>query len=373
MATINDILPPEVLSEVFYHLTARQGALELPGVLLVCCLWYNIALREPRLWIMISIDKIFYSRLSLMPPSATRRFAQMCVDRSGRLPMHIFINTTSLHPTGNRRRKIWIPGSTGQLCAKIHAMMNIQHFNGSSSRLETLIIHGITPEDCIIGSLILNRWKYPLRRLELHRSAAQCKTYSTSSFTSIAFINPVWAFSSTDITNQHDTETKLLSVQKSWAWFLDDLLSLGIYRALTSLTLISKPLISDAMSAFYSVHPAHDSPSVVLPSINTLSLIGEIPYEVLGALSLPALMAIEIRNHGARHSLGHLQNTTLHHNVAKMEVLIDAREAHWWTCELAAVLTATLNLRTFVVSLPMLSHLPKILVPDTANLVVRQT
>lgn len=372
MATINYILPPEILSEVFYHLTANHGALALHGVLLVCRLWYNVALKEPRLWVMISIDKIFLSRLFPMPSRAARRFAQQCVDRSGRLPIHIFINITSPQTTGNRKRIIYSPGGTGPLCAKIDAMMGIDHFNRNSSRLETLIIYGITPNDCIVGTLMLHRWRFPLQRLELHRGAAQCKTHSIPLVTSIAFINPIWAFTSAEIAKQYDTETKLLSLQKSWAWFLEDLLILGVYQALTSLRLISKPSIGDVKSTAYLFLLMEDNPSVLLPSVNTLALAGEIPYEMLGALNLPALMTIEIRNHGSRHSMGHLQNTTLHHNIAKLEVLIAGGEAHWWTSDLAAVLTATLTLRTLVVSTPMLLHLSQTSVPDTANLVVRQ-
>src|SRR5258706_10439945 len=105
MTTINDILPLEILSEVFYHLTANHGALALHVVLLACRLWYNVALKEHRLWMMISIDNIFLSRLFPMSSRAARRFAQQCVNRSGRLPIHIFINTTSLPTKGNRRRK----------------------------------------------------------------------------------------------------------------------------------------------------------------------------------------------------------------------------------------------------------------------------
>lgn len=113
-------------------------------------------------------------------------------------------------------------------------MINIDHFIGNSSRLETLIIHGITPKDCIIGTLMVNRWKYPLRRPELHRSAAQCKTHSIRSLASVAFINYVGVFlHRSNKTARHGDE--ILSLQKSWAWFLEDLLSLGVYRALTSL------------------------------------------------------------------------------------------------------------------------------------------
>ena len=149
---------------------------------------------------MISIDKVFLSRLSPMPLSTARRFAQNCVDRRGCLPMHIFINTTSLHPMRDRTRKFLSPGGTG-----------IDQFNRNSSRLETLIIHGITPKYSIIGTLMLNRWKFCPRRLELRGSAAQCKTHSTPSLNSLTFINSIYAFSSTEITKQHDTETKLLS------------------------------------------------------------------------------------------------------------------------------------------------------------------
>jgi len=383
MTSINDILPPEILFEVFYHTTARQGALELHGALLACRLWHDVALKEPRLWTVISVDKIFLSRLLPMPFEAARRFAQQCVDRSGRLPMHVFINTTSFHTPGSPSSRFPSLGRARLLCAKIDAMMDIAHFNGHSSRLETLVIYGVQLEEPIIGTWILHKWKLPLRRLELHRTAAQYKTQNIPSLTSVAFINPIWAFNSTikstikstKRSQQQDTETKLLTLQRSWIWFLEDLLVLRGYQALTALRLISNPPIGGVESRFHSDHPAHDRLSVLLPSVNILSLTGEIPHEILGALNLPALVTVEIRNHGSRHSMKHLQNTTLHHSVATLEVLIVAREALWWTytCDLAAVLTATLKLQTLVVSPSMLSHLPHASVLDMVNLVVRQS
>jgi len=80
MTTINDILLLEILSEVFHHVTTRQSALALRGVSLICRLWFNVALKDPRLWIMISFGKMLLSRLFPLPFRGARRFARPCVD-----------------------------------------------------------------------------------------------------------------------------------------------------------------------------------------------------------------------------------------------------------------------------------------------------
>ena len=216
-------------------------------------------------------------------------------------------------------------------------------------------------------------WRIPLRRLELQNgllAVAQCQTKHIPTLTSIALIDPTW-MPSLHLTLPHDTAVTQLTIDRCTAWSFNDLLILGVYQALTTLRLLSKPRCYERSNFVRGFHSQGDLP-MLLPSVNTLSLTGEVPRLVLRTLNLPALVAIEIRNHGPRHAMGHLRNTTLHHNVRRLEVLMAGQGAHWWTSDLAAVLTATSNLRTFVVSPPMLSHLPQTSVPDTADLVVRQ-
>ena len=90
-----------------------------------------------------------------------------------------------------------------------------------------------------MGTFMLNRWKFLLQQIDLHRIAAQCKTQHPIA-TSIAYLGVQL--------KQHGDEAPL-SLQKSWAWFLEDLLILGIYRALISLRLIS---IGDVEFTFHS-------------------------------------------------------------------------------------------------------------------------
>ena len=373
MTSINSILPPDILLEVFYHATATHGALGLHGILLACRLWYILALNESRLWTFISFDTILVSLFHRLSPAAAKRFAWQCVNRSSNLPMHLFINMDAYRtlemPQGRSRYTYAL-----EIMAKVNEMMDIDHFKGSSSRLETLIIHR---PNIIVGpssfSWMLHAWQIPLRRLELqnyHLPVASCWTIHIPSLTSIVLIDPSWLPAS-HMKIQRDAAVTQLTFNKRAAWSLDDLLILRVYNALTTLRLLSKPRCCEQPNFGRGIFP-HGSLPVLLPSVNTLSLTGEIPHQVLSALNLPALETIEIRNHDVRHSLGPLQNTTLHHNVRRLEVLIAGRGANWWTCDLAAVLTATLNLRTFVVSPPMLSHLPQNAVPDTATLVVCQ-
>ncbi len=373
MTSINYILPPEILLEVFYHATATHGALGLQGVLLTCRLWCTLALNESRLWTCISFDTIFASLFHRLSPAAAKRFAWQCVNRSGRLQMHFIINMDAYHT-------LEIPHGLTEythartIMAKVNIMMDIEHFKGPSSRLETLVIHQHDGSRKVwpgVFCYMLRAWRIPLRRLELQNyslSVARCWTKHIPSLTSIVLIDPSWMYSR-DMKVQRDSAVTQLTFDRCAAWSLDDLLVLRVYQALTILRLLSKPRCREQSDFEHGLH-AHDDLPVLLPSVHTLSLTGKVPHRVLGALNLPALETIEIRNHGSRHSMRHLRNTTLHHNVTKLEVRIAGRGAHWWTRDLAAVLTATLNLRTFVVSRPMLSHLPHTSVPDTANLVV---
>ena len=372
MTSTNYILPPEILLEVFYHATATHGALGLHGILLTCRLWYTLALNESRLWTCISLDTIFVSRFHhhrRLSPDAAKHFAWQCVNRSGRLPIHLFINMDA-YRTPDTVHCLSQYAYTRTIMGKVIAMMDIDHFKGSSSRLETLTIHQQSGSWKVGFYYMLHAWRIPLRRLELQNyrlSVAHCWTDHIPSLTSIVLIDPSW-MPSYDMTLQCDIAVTQLTLERCTAWSLDDLLILRVYQALTTLRLFSKPLCRNFERG---IHPHGDLP-VLLPSVNTLSLTGEIPHHVLSALNLPALATIEIRNHGSHHSMGHLRNTTLHYNIRRLDVLMAGREAHWWTCDLTAVLTATSNLRTFVVLSPMLSQLPQTSVPDTADLVVRQ-
>ena len=372
MRSINNILPPEILLDVFYHATAAHGALGLHGILLACRLWYTLALNESRLWTCISLDTMFTSRFHRLSPAAAKRFVSQCVNRSGRLPMHLFINVGA-YRTPETPHGVSQYAYSRTIMAKVNEMMDVDHFKSSSSRLEALIIHQQRRLWRVGFYYTLHTWRIPLRRLELYNyrlSVAQCWTDHIPSLTSIVLIDPSWA-PSHNMALQCDIAVTQLTLERSAAWSLDDLLILRVYQALTTLRLLSKPHYGEQPDFDNGIHPHGDLP-VLLPSVHTLSLTGEIHHEVLGALNLPALATIEIRNHGSRHSMGHLRKTTLHHNVRRLEVLMAGRGAHWWTCDLAAVLTATLNLRTVVVSPPMLSHVPQTSVPDTADLVVRQ-
>ena len=387
--SINDILPPEILLEVFYHATATHGALGLHAVLLACRLWYTLAVNESRLWTCISFDTIFMSRFRRLSSDAARCFGWQCVNRSGRLPISVFINVDALY---NRTQHTLHSDHFQTTLASINAVTDIDHFKRSESRLETLVIHQRDRSK----NLGADWYHYMLRvcrpqpqRLELHNHrffVAHRWINSTLSPTTIVYIDPSWVPS--PARPRCDVDVPQLVLERCSPWSLDDLRILRVYQALTTLRLLSKPSYSEKSHFHFEQGPdAHDDDlSVALPSVNTLSLTGEIPHQILGALNLPALKTMEIRNHADRHSMGvgHLQNTTLHHNVTKLEVFIACcshREAHAqapyshccsWTCDLAAVLTATCKLRTIVVSAPMLSHLPRTLVPDTAILVVRE-
>lgn len=377
MTSINHILPPEILSEVFYHSTTIHGALGLQGALLACRLWYNLALNEPRLWTYISLDTIFASRLQRLPSKAAKRFAQQCVNRSGCLPMHLFINISAFRNPGQAHYSFRVETAT-IIKSKIDAMLDIDHFKSPSSRLETLIIHmegGARVVGRVAGCYMLRAWQFPLQRVELHNyplDAARCWTERIPSLTSIVLINPSWGFPSPEVTPQCDTVVTLLTLERRNTWRLGDLLVLRVYRALTTLRLLSKPRYGWKSTFIHGRHPYHHL-SMLLPTVNTLSLTGEIPLQVLSALNLPALVTIEIQSHNSRDSMHFLPNTTLNHNVARLEAFIVDRNADSWTRDLASVLTAAMKLRTVVILPSMLPYIHQASVPYEIGLVVRQS
>jgi len=375
MTSINHVLPPEILSEVFYHSTVTHGPLGLHGALLACRLWYNLATNEPRLWTRISMDTIFASRLHPLSPKAAESFALQCVNLSGCLPIQLFINIDAFRTPGQARWSFRLD-TARTIKTKIDEMMDIDHFKGPSSRLETLVIHmegGARVVGRLAGCYMLRVWRLPLQRLELYNYplAARCWTNDIPSLTSIALINPFWGLLSPEVTPQRDMRVTLLTLERRNTWRLGDLLIIRVYQALTTLKLLSKPPYP-RKSNFISGRYADHNLSVLLPAVNTLFLTGEIPHQVLGALNLPALMTIEIQSHDYRHSLCGLQNTTLHHNVERLEAFLIGRNAHSWTRNLAAVLMGALKLRTFVILPSMLPYIHQASVPYGIDLVVRQ-
>lgn len=376
MTSINHTLPPEILAEVFYHSTMVHGALGLQGALLACRLWYNLTLNEPRLWTHISLDTIFASRLHPLPPKAAKRFAQQCVNRSGCLPMHLSINIDAFRNPGQARCSFRV--ETARIIKnKIDVMLDIDHFKGPSSRLETLIIHmegGVRAVGRVAGCYMLRGWQFPLQRVELHNyplDAARCWTDRIPSLTSIVLVNPSWGFPSPEVAPQRDMAVTLLTLERRNTWRLGDLLMLRVYRALTTLRLLSKPRY-DRKPFFIHGHSAHHSLSVLLPSVNTLSLTGDIPRQLLSTLSLPALVTIEIHSHNLRHSMYGLHNTALHHNITSLEAFVVGRDADSWAPPLTSVLMATMKLRTFVILPSMLPYIHQASVPYGIDLVVRQ-
>src|SRR5258706_450611 len=236
MTSINYILPPEILLEVFYHATATHGALGLQGVLLACRLWYTLAFNEPRLWTCISLDTILASLIHRLEPAAAKLFAWQCVNRSGRLPMHFIINIDA-YDTLERPRVLSEYAHARTIMAKVNVMMDIRHFKCPESRLETLFIH---QQDGLmkvgLGSFYytLLLWKIPVRRLVLqncHVPLGNWRTKRIPSLTSIVLIDPSW-MSSHDMTLLRDISATQLTLEKCAAWSFDELLILRIYRVL---------------------------------------------------------------------------------------------------------------------------------------------
>jgi hypothetical protein len=87
-------------------------------------------------------------------------------------------------------------------------------------------------------------------------------------------------------------------------WSLEDLLSLKVSPALTTLSSLSKPPnFNGTESRLLYDLIEHENLSVLLSLANPLSLTGDILHWVLVTLNFPALLAATIRNHSPRHSM----------------------------------------------------------------------
>jgi len=91
------------------------------------------------------------------------------------------------------------------------------------------------PEKCITGPMMLGIWKSPPRRLSARHAAPHRRLRSLyQSYLSLHLNRD-------KTTARHGDELPLL--RKNWTWFLERLLILRAYRALTPLRLIPNHLL----------------------------------------------------------------------------------------------------------------------------------
>jgi len=362
MRTINDILPTELFFQIFHHIGGLDGPLGLRGALFVCRLWNAIISNDSHLWTNLVFSRTFVQEL-VPHPAKLVSYIERCGTLSGdhfiRMSVDIAAVYEHLHPGSTPEPKLdqhRVDSASFLFLTIARAMARAGSFRG---RIRTLVfLDGLAPSSALrmITSLLIDLVKGHLQHLELHRcrdNAIGSIVCLPRSLETVFLVEPNWEPYS--YANSGLIPARQLTFQRMNSWCSEDITHIGLYQSLTDLRLIwnstggDEPafMIEDVQNLTIGEHTRH---SVLLPSVTTLSITGDIPFRILDPLNLPALTTVEVRNHGWRQPLSTLHSTTLHHAITKLAVRFTPEATDGWSDALAAVLAGASQLRTLVAS-----------------------
>ena len=379
MQSINDTLPTELIFQIFHHLDVVDGPLGLGGALFVCRLWKTIILNDSHLWTNLVFNRMFIQQL-VPSPARLLNYIEKCGALSGGHPIRMSVDIAAfsdhLQPgeTGAQQPDPRRVDSTQfSLLTIARAMARAGSLRG---RIRTLVFsggHAPSSPLRIVSSIMTDLVKEHLQHLELRgcrdNPIASIAGLSRSLET-VLLLDPDWG--AYGYVHDGVVIARQLTFQRVGSWCGEDLIHIGRYRSLIELRLICSPIIVDDSSVVIEVFQnltigEHTRHSVLLPSVTTLYIRGDVPFCILDPLNLPALNMIDVRNHDFLQPLVTIHSTTLHHTITKLAVRFTSNTCEGWGDDLASVLAGASHLQTLVVSGWMEGHLS---VPESVEIVL---
>ena len=361
MHSINDTLPTELLFHIFHCLDVVDGPLGLSGALFVCRLWSAIILNDSHLWTNLVFNQVLIQQL-VPSPARLLNYIERCGALSGDHFIHMSVDIAAfndylqLGETGAQQPDQQRLASQFSLLTIARAMARAGSFRG---RIRTLVFsggHAPASPLRIITSVMIDLVQERLQHLELRR----CRDNAIGSIASlpksletVLLLDPDWGTPS--FSNNGLISARQLTFQRESFWCCEDLRHLGYYQSLTELRLIWSPTTIDDPSFVIGTFEnwtmeGYTRQSLLLPSVTTLYLRGDIPFLILDPLNLPALNKIEVQNQDSLQPLLNVHSTTLHNSITKLAVLFTSDTSDGWRDALASVLAGASNLQTLVVS-----------------------
>jgi hypothetical protein len=307
--------PPELLHEIFSPL-ANRGPLQLRHALFVCKHWHAVITSDKRLWSTITIDEEIMERFQNHYPwheiSRVRAYIRACLDRSAPLPIRVTISTPlyiilgqacsvfleELFKTGKPRhiqRCRSLSWCTGCNYKNIHSVSAL--LPKSFERLEYLFLKDFTIE----GAPPTPFPQCP-RLKEVH------------------LFNHFDGSSPNYFLKRDHTSVEKLTYTSDEEWSDYDIPYIRNFHRIRTLVLENVTPIY-----FYNVNSGVEDTSIAnLHYLETLTLIGRVPLEVMQRLHAPILRRVDIAT-GDSAPQSHSLNTVplaLLQSVTEMGIFI---------------------------------------------------
>jgi hypothetical protein len=356
-SSINNILPPEIINQIFRHLARDSGPLELRYAFKVCRLWHDWICGAPNLWTCININDALLVHLLDHPASSAQQYARACISRSKGRPLSLLMDNMSIV------LYLKCGGHSGQARSVFRAIAGEfdknSGENGNAIRLYSFILNCGRPSvDYTVVQWLTSLKNQSIAHVELHNCKGRTTRHPVTMFrftNRIVIVDPRWEShpSGQILYANEDSPAEILTFQRSGFWYKEDLEHFSIYHNLTDLHLVSRPGKNDnsfmSLSGFF-VGPVGPSTLVTLPNVERLFLTGDVPAGVLKSLDLPALTGVRIQEYRYRHTLRSLLGTMFCRLIQDIWLEFPSRNVDVWVLPLAGVIEQATGLKTLTVT-----------------------
>ena len=357
LSSRNHALPFELLGEIFSHIS-EDDSLDLRFAIFVCRSWHNAVVHHANLWTNITIGYTFLSRFRDARSRHGDAFVRLCLSRSAPYPLHLSVHDTDcLSLYGSRAEMFWDdcfsvvkhilesnsgePWNLFQRCKSLswvfvnepsHVDFMVRIFTSASfPALECLTINNLFVSEGYprMGSPRLPRLKEVT--LVNHSESSTSPFFHDDDFASATWL------------------TFCVTVR----WMDYDINTIRRFRSIRILMLKGGDLGDEYVETLRGpLKP------VELSLLETLTLSGTVPHQLLNLIRTPRLRKMEIESVSTRHSL---VASKLVHLVGSLECLRaplkQGMHATSWVGELERVIAEAPSLVSVCVSAWMVRFL----------------
>src|SRR5258706_7369836 len=348
----NHALPFELLGEIFAHIS--EDSLDLRFAIFVCRSWHNAVVHHANLWTNITIGYTFMSRFRGTRLRLGNAFVRLCLSRSAPCPLHLSVNDTDCPP-------LYCSPTGVYSDERISLVKHILESNSGE------------PGDLFQRCRSLS-WDFDNELSHLDFAAA--RIFSSASFPALEYLTIAKRFvpdgypgigsprlprlKEVTLINHSKTSTspffhdddfanveRLTFCVTSW-WKDFNINSIRRFRSIRILMLKGEALRGEyAETLRYPLKP------VELSLLETLTLSGEVPHQLLNLIRTPRLRKMEIEADSTK-GLNPLVTSNLVHLVRSLQhfrvSLIQETHATSWVEELERVIAEAPSLVSVCVS-----------------------
>jgi F-box-like len=323
----NDLVPFEVLGEIFSYIS-RDGPLQLRHTVFVCRLWYHSVVNHPKLWCKIALDEAFYRRFPRRPMLGRgEHFLELCVLRSGDLPLHLVVSgrhltlnsLVRLSHISNALRLLaqWQTPSGGHAVSHLESIrwqfgddeeeisLFRTHLPAQLPNLKVLSIRSLFFQNHIYGAGVLFSQCPKLEEVHLVDHFEERPYFPDGSFARVGLLEYTG------------------SSGRGWSWY--DVVCLGRFAALH--TLVLRDVTLSEVPPRRPKPEAFVATQIELVRLRVLRTIGRIPSIIFCHLDAPALQTLQFQSNASGcDSLATFGTPSMIQNVQNLYIsIVDSR------------------------------------------------